>query len=236
VGRKKPLVIGAAAALVLMFPLFWTMGSLANPGLEQSARATPVVVAGSACSTDPFGDLFGREQSDCGKILETLTASGVPYTLRQAETLSLTVAGEAIAIDPAWISDGAARKQGIEAALAGYGFDFSVQFPKLPALLGIGAALIGFGLLSALTYGGVAAQLTEMFPAKIRYSSMSIPYHIGAGYLGGFLPLIASYINARTGDAYSGLWYTWAVVAFGLLVAIWGLKGGPPRDYQDDAT
>jgi hypothetical protein len=90
------------------------------------------------------------------------------------------------------------------------------------------------GGLSALTYGGVAAQLTEMFPAQIRYSSMSIPYHIGAGYLGGFLPLIASYINARTGDAYAGLWYTWAVVAFGLVVAIWGLKGGPPKDFEAD--
>jgi len=236
IGRKKPLVIGAAAALVLMFPLFWTMGSLANPGLERSARAKPVVVTGSHCSTDPFADLFGRKQSDCGNLLETLTADGVRYTVRNGDALSLTVGGEPIVIDPAWLSDGAARKQGIEAALTAHGFDFSVQYPSVAALLGIGATLLAFGLLSALTYGGVAAQLTEMFPAKIRYSSMSIPYHIGAGYLGGFLPLIASYINARTGDAYSGLWYTWAIVAFGLVVAIWGLQGGPPRDFQDDAA
>ena len=94
--------------------------------------------------------------------------------------------------------------------------------------------LMALGGLSALTYGSVAALLTEMFPPQIRYSSMSIPYHIGAGYLGGFLPLIASYINARTGDAYAGLWYTWAVVAFGLVVALWGLKGGPARDFCDD--
>ena len=72
-----------------------------------------------------------------------------------------------------------------------------------------------------------------MFPARIRYSSMSIPYHIGAGYLGGFLPLIASYIVAMTGNAYSGLWYTWGVVAFGLLVAWWGLPNGPPKDFED---
>ncbi|MCX7864276.1 MAG: MFS transporter, partial [Novosphingobium sp.] len=206
VGRKKPLVIGALATLVLMFPLFWTMGALANPGLEESARAKPVVVAGPECTTDPFADLFGRRQSDCGNILETLTANGVPYTLRHAETLSLTVGGEPIAIDPVWMTDGAARKQGIEAALSAHGFDFGIQHPAPGALLGIAAILLVFGLLSALTYGGVAAQLAEMFPPKIRYSSMSIPYHIGAGYLGGFLPLIASYINARTGDAYSGLW------------------------------
>lgn len=91
--------------------------------------------------------------------------------------------------------------------------------------------VMGFG---ALTYGPMAALLTEMFPARIRYSSMSIPYHFGTGYFGGFLPLIASYIVARTGDPYAGLWYTWAVVAMALVVVLWGLKGGPPRDYHDD--
>jgi MFS family permease len=97
-------------------------------------------------------------------------------------------------------------------------------------------ALLVLMCLSGMTYGPVAALLSEMFPPRIRYSSMSIPYHIGAGYLGGFLPLIASYINARTGDAYAGLWYTWGIVAFGLVVALWGLAGGKPRDFGDDAA
>jgi MFS family permease len=236
VGRKLPLVIGAVLALVLLFPAFRGLGALANPGLEASARVTPVVVSGSNCRTDPFADLFGRKTSACGRVLESLTSSGVPYTVAPAETLSVTAGGRPLALDPAWMADGPARKKGLEAALAGDGFDFSVQRPSLPALLGIGGLLLVLGVLSALTYGAVAAQLTELFPARIRYSSMSIPYHIGAGYLGGFLPLIASYINARTGDAYAGLWYTWAVVAFGLVVALWGLKGGPPRDYGDDAA
>ena len=233
VGRKIPLAIGAAAALVLLFPAFWGLGALANPGLEASARAAPVVVSGQNCTTDPFADLFRRKTSDCGRVLESLTSSGVSYTVTPAPELSVSVGGNPIALDPAWIADGPARKKGIEAQLAGQGFDFSVQRPPLPALLGIGGVLLVLGGLSALTYGGVAAQLTEMFPPRIRYSSMSIPYHIGAGYLGGFLPLIASYINARTGDAYAGLWYTWAVVAFGLIVALWGLKGGAPRDYGE---
>jgi len=236
VGRKKPMVIGAAAALLLMFPLFWGLGSIANPGLADSARASPVVVSGGACHTDPFADLFGRRQSDCGNLLETLSSAGVPYSVVEADALSLSVGSSPVTLDPAWYADAAARKKGLEAALASRGFDFSVQKPGMTALFGIGVLLLGFGLLSALTYGGVAAQLTEMFPARIRYSSMSIPYHIGAGYLGGFLPLIASYINARTGDAYSGLWYTWGVVAFGLLVAVWGLKGGPPSDFEDNAA
>ena len=236
VGRKRPIVIGAALTLLLLFPVFWSMGSLANPGLKASAVAAPVVVAGEGCSTDPFADLFGRKQSDCGKLLETLTASGVPYSVQAQPVLSLTVGGTPTAIDPAWLTDGKARKAGVEAALTARGFDFSVQKPGLGALIGIAVLLMTLGGLSALTYGSVAALLTEMFPPQIRYSSMSIPYHIGAGYLGGFLPLIASYINARTGDAYAGLWYTWAVVAFGLLVALWGLAGGPPRDYGDDAA
>lgn len=236
VGRKFPAVLGAALTLVLLFPLFWGMGALANPGLQRSAEAAPVVVVGQACSTDPFADLFGRKQSDCGKVLESLTASGVPYGVKAGSRLSLSAGGTPIAMDPAWLTDAKARKAGLEAALTARGFDFSVQKPGLPALLGIAAMLLALGALSAMTYGAVAALLTEMFPPQIRYSSMSIPYHIGAGYLGGFLPLIASYINARTGDAYAGLWYTWAVVAFGLVVSMWGLKGGPPRDYGEERS
>lgn len=241
VGRKLPLVLGAAATLVLLFPAFWGMGSLANPGLEQSSRVAPVVVSGQQCTTDPFAELSGTRLSNCGQILETLTASGVPYSVKSGEQLSLTVGGDAVPIPSEWLSNdpelkkeaGVARRAGLEAALTQRGFDFSVQKPSLPALFGIGALLLLLGGLSALTYGGVAAQLAEMFPPRIRYSSMSIPYHIGAGYLGGFLPLIASYINAITGDSYAGLWYTWGIVAFGLLVAMWGLQGGPPRDFEE---
>ena len=77
--------------------------------------------------------------------------------------------------------------------------------------------------LSGATYGPVAALLSEMFPARIRYSSMSIPYHFGTGYFGGFLPFIASYIVATTGDPHAGLWYTWGVVAMSLVVCFFWL-------------
>jgi MFS family permease len=86
-----------------------------------------------------------------------------------------------------------------------------------------------------MTFGSVAALLAEMFPAKIRYSSMSIPYHIGTGYFGGFLPLIATWIVAKTGNPYAELWYTWIVVLIALIVAAWGLPSGPPRDFPEDA-
>ncbi|MEW4447984.1 MFS transporter [Qipengyuania sp. JC766] len=232
VGRRKPIIIGALLTLFAIFPLFWAMGNLANPGLAQAAERSPVVVSGPQCVTDPFADLFDREQTDCGKILETLTASGVRYDVRDADDLALTVGGEPVALDAQWFEDGAARRDGLQARLSASGFDFTPQTPPFANLLGILALLLALAMLSALTYGSVAALLTEMFPAQIRYSSMSIPYHIGAGYLGGFLPLIAGFIVARTGDVYAGLWYTWIVVAFGLVVAWWGLPAGPPKDFE----
>ncbi|MGB3166001.1 MAG: MFS transporter, partial [Alteraurantiacibacter sp.] len=233
VGRKRPIIIGALATLALLFPIFWGMGSLANPGLSAASSANPVVVRGTNCSTDPFAELSGSTASECGMLLESLTASGVAYDVVESETVGVSVGGVPIAIGSDWMTDGAARRDGLQAALAERGFDFARQTPPLANILGVIALLLVLGMLSALTYGSVAALLTEMFPASIRYSSMSIPYHIGAGYLGGFLPLISSYIVARSGDVYAGLWYTWAVVAFGVLVAWWGLKGGPPEDFRD---
>tara|TARA_R110000824_G_scaffold13280_8_gene57932 strand:- start:3406 stop:5043 length:1638 start_codon:yes stop_codon:yes gene_type:complete len=227
VGRKKPIIVGALLSLLLLFPAFWGLGHFANPGLTEAAEANPVRVEGNGCSTDPFAELFSREQSDCGKILETLTSTGVSYTLTDASELSLKAGNNVIVIDPAWLEDGNARRSGVRESLAAYGYDFSKQQPDMMSILGIVAILLVLGGLSALTYGSVAALLSEMFPAKIRYSSMSIPYHIGAGYLGGFLPLIAGYIVARSGDVYAGLWYTWVVVAFGVLVAWWGIPNDP---------
>jgi MFS family permease len=232
VGRKKPIIIGAIATLVFLFPIFWGLGALSNPGLAASARATPLAVEGTACDHDPFA---AKQATPCGRLLSDLTSLGVPYDLRadpQARAPVLVAGGERLTIDPA-LGD-AARKQAVQAWLEARGYDFTRQRPPTGNLIGIVALLCALGMLSALTYGSVAALLAEMFPARIRYSSMSIPYHIGAGYLGGFLPLIAGYIVAKTGDAYAGLWYCWVVMAFGLLVAWWGIPGGPPRDFADD--
>ena len=119
---------------------------------------------------------------------------------------------------------------GIDAALTAQGYDFGVVRPDWPRALMLFAALLLLWTLSGATYGPVAALLSEYFPARIRYSSLSIPYHIGTGYFGGFLPLVSQYIVARTGDPYAGLWYTIAVVALALvtcLVALPETKGRP---------
>jgi MFS family permease len=234
VGRKKPIIIGALATLALLFPIFWGMGALANPGLAAAAERNPVVVTGQQCVTDPFAELLDREPSDCGKVLGSLIASGVAYSVVEGDALSVTVGGKPVVMGDNWLSDGAARTAGLQDQLGAAEFDFTRQVPPFINIVGIIALLLSVGMLSALTYGSVAALLSEMFPPKIRYSSMSIPYHIGAGYLGGFLPLIAGIIVASTGNIYSGLWYTWAVVAFGVVVAWWGIPDGPPKDFADD--
>lgn len=235
IGRKPPIVWGNLLALLLLFPCFWAIGAAANPALAQTAKAAPVVVTGAGCTYDPFADLTGNRQTPCGHLLENLTALGVPYTVTPGEHLRVSIGTISHAVEgPRWSTSAAAQAQ-LQQWLSAGGYRFTDVRPGAGSLLVIFLALLVLGALSGATYGPVAALLSEMFPARIRYSSMSIPYHIGAGYLGGFLPLISSYIVARTGNPYSGLWYTWGVVLVALIVSIWGLKGGPPRDFEETA-
>lgn len=230
VGRKKPILIGNVLTLILLFPAFWGIGALANPGLNQAAATAPVTVSGPQCTYDPFAD---EQATECGRLLQDLTTSGVAYSLEESPVLQLRARDEALSLDGYAWGDAKARQAQLQESLARVGYDFSAQFPPILNLVGIIAILLVLGGLSALTYGSVAALLTEMFPPKIRYSSMSIPYHLGAGYFGGFLPLIAAYIIAKTGDAYSGLWYTWVMTLIAMAVAWWGLPDGPPKDFED---
>jgi MFS family permease len=232
IGRKPPIVVGYALTLALLFPLFWAVGDAANPGLAEAARRAPVVVAGPDCVYHPFDS---EQPTQCGKLLSDLTGVGISYTLIHTTGLSLTVGGEVVPLTAYPWHDKAARAKLLQGWLGARSYPLAKVHPSLGASLKMVAALLAMMALSGATYGPVAALLSEMFPARIRYSSMSIPYHIGTGYFGGFLPLIASYIVARTGNPYSGLWYTWAVVAVALLVALWGLKSGRPRDFEDAA-
>lgn len=236
IGRKKPIVWGDILTLLLLFPLFWGLGHYANPGIAEAAARAPVVISGRDCVYDPFAS---EQRTDCGKLLADLTTLGVSYDLKpsQSGALQLAIGGQvrSLGTQATPLGDKAQRIASLKGWLGEAGYDFSRQSPPAGRLVMIGLLLCALGALSALTYASVAALLTEMFPPRIRYSSMSIPYHVGAGYLGGFLPLIASYIVAKTGNAYSGLWYTWAVVLVALLVGLWGIKGGPPREFEDDA-
>jgi MFS family permease len=212
VGRKKPIVIGYALTLLLLFPIFWAIGGAANPDLAAASRRAPVVVSGPNCAYDPFA---ASQAEACGKLLDYFSKKGVAYTTAQASSVDVTIGGQMIAdTSPA----------ALDAALRTAGYDLAKVVPPLRNIVVIVLAILALMALAGATYGPVAALLCEMFPSRIRYSSMSIPYHLGTGYFGGFLPLISQYIVARTGDPYSGLWYTMAVVALALVVTLFGLK------------
>ncbi|WP_434405395.1 MFS transporter [Sphingobium sp. DN12] len=218
VGRKKPIVIGYALVLLLVMPLYQFMGATANPALTQAAARAPVVVSGPDCRFDPFAKI---QPTACGKLLDHFSKRGIPYDKRSGAAPAVSIGGVAV-VD--------LSSDGIDAALTAHGYDFGVVRPDWPRALMLFAALLLLWTLSGATYGPVAALLSEYFPARIRYSSLSIPYHIGTGYFGGFLPLVSQYIVARTGDPYAGLWYTIVVVALALvtcLVALPETKGRP---------
>ena len=217
IGRKKPIVWGYALTLLLLFPMFWVIGSQANPQLAAAAERAPVVVSGPECAYDPFAS---KQKDECGRVLEFFAKKGVAYTKAEASAIDVTVGGTTVReTSPA----------ALDAALEAAGYDLKPIVPPVQSIAIIMAAILVLMALSGATYGPVAALLSEMFPPRIRYSSMSIPYHIGTGYFGGFLPFISQSIVVKTGDPYSGLWYTMAVVAMALVVTIWGLKEAVAR-------
>jgi MFS family permease len=188
IGRKKILLLGYGLSLVLIFPLFHMMADGANPALARATAASPVrLELPASCEFS----VFAKPTTDCAKALNFLSKRGVSYDKAETGTVALNV--------------GQARVAGFDekayiAALAAAGYPDKAD-PAEKQRWKIILAIAIMVALSAMTYGQVAAILVEMFPARIRYTSMSVPYHIGSGYFGGFLPLISQYIVVRTGDA-----------------------------------
>jgi MFS family permease len=215
-GNPKRLIVallGVAAGLTVIWytAMFRGLSFLTGP-MRVDETAAEVIVGICALVGMGFFVLFGSLSDRIGRK--------APIVWGYALTLLL--------LFPCFWAIGWA----MEPSLAISGPDVKIT-PGGTQIIVIMAALLTLSALSGATYGPVAALLAEMFPPKIRYSSVSIPYHIGTGYFGGFLPLIATWIVARTGNAYSELWYTWIVVLVALIVSAWGLKGGPPRDFEE---
>jgi MFS family permease len=212
IGRKTVLLAGYALSLLLVFPIFHLIADGANPALAEATRTSPVSIELPACDYS----VFVKPVSECGKALDFISKRGIDHSKRPAERLALVVGGERVE---------GFNKDAYTAALVAAGYP-DVADPARIVHWKIILGVVLIVILSGITYGPLAAILVEMFPARIRYTSLSIPYHIGSGYFGGFLPLISQYIVVRTGDAYAGLWYTIAVVALAFVVsAIW-LKDG----------
>jgi len=217
IGRKTPIVTGYVLTIILMFPLFHWMASAANPELASAMERSPVTVQGTNCDFDPFA---ARQATPCGRALDALTRRGIAYTLVPApgwggDTYQVRVGNTIVHVE---------QPEAMEQVLAGAGYRLEKSTPPFWRAVQVVLAIIVIGFLSGMTYGPVAALLVEMFPARVRYTSLSVPYHIGTGYFGGFLPFISQYIVARTGDPFAGLWYTVAVVAMALVVTLFGLK------------
>ncbi len=207
IGRKKLLLTGYALAMILVFPIFKMMADGANPALARATASSPVALELPPCDYSVFAP---KQTTECAKALAFLTKRGISYSKTPADSVALKVGDVRISgfDDKAYV-----------AALQAAGYPDKAD-PAQKQHWKIILAIALMVALSAMTYGQVAAILVEMFPAKIRYTSMSIPYHIGTGYFGGFLPFISQYIVVSTGNAYSGLWYTVGVLVVAFLVAL----------------
>jgi MFS family permease len=218
-GRKQVLVAGFVLTLIFLFPIFHLMARGANPALSEALATAPVTVELPPCDYN----IFLKQEAECGKALEWLTKRGVSYRKADAPVLAMNVAGTRLEG-----FDKAAWNNALNAA----GWPEKADPDRIVAWQLL-LALMAVGLLSGWTYAPIAALLVEMFPARVRYTSMSVPYHIGTGYFGGFLPVVSQYIIVSTGDVFAGLWYTIAVVTVGLVVMLLFLKDTRHIDIND---
>ena len=233
IGRKPIIMTGCLLAMLTYFPLFQALTRYANPALYAAQAAAPVTVVADPAECSFQFDPIGKNKFDstsCDIAKSYLAKAGVSYkredapagTLAQIRSGSTTLT----APDPKAVS-GAERKAAItafqakaKAALTAVGYPEKAN----PATINKPVVVLILWVLVVyvtMVYGPIAALLVELFPARIRYSAMSLPYHIGNGWFGGFLPTTAFAMVAATGDIYYGLWYpivvAGATVVIGLL-------------------
>ena len=234
IGRKPIILAGCALAALTYFPAFHLLTAAANPAMAKAQESAAVIVTANpgACSFqfDPVGkNKF--EGSGCDIAKAALAKAGVSYTNVARGTVTILPAevriGDRVltAPEPWRIAEteraGAAeafRKELAEAtAAAGYPAKADPAAINKPLVVAILFYLV---LLVTMVYGPIAALLVELFPSRIRYSAMSLPYHIGNGWFGGFLPTTAFAMVAATGNIYYGLWYPVVVAVITLVVGL----------------
>ncbi|WP_313587211.1 MFS transporter [Aquidulcibacter sp.] len=235
IGRKPIILVGCALAALTYFPTFHALTKAANPALAQAQASAPitVVVNDADCSVqfDPVGrNKFDAKSCDIAKSF--LAKSGVSYSKVDAPAgavASIKIGTETlVAPDPTLVT-GADKKAAITAyqdsvkaalAKAGYPSKADPAAMNKPMVIAI---LVYLVLLVTAVYGPIAALLVEIFPSQIRYTSMSLPYHIGNGWFGGFLPTTAFAMVAATGDIYYGLWYPVLIAGLTAVVGLFFL-------------
>jgi len=233
IGRKPIILAGCLLAALTFFPLFKALTFAANPALAAAAEAAPITVAASPSDCSFQFDPVGRAEfnSSCDIAKGWLTRQGLPYvneTAPEGSVAEIRINGAALAaLDGHAVPRGelAARRLAWEkeaasfTAAAGYPASSDSATVNKPLVIAILFVLMAY---AGMVYGPIAAMLVEMFPARIRYTSMSLPYHLGNGWFGGFLPTTAFAMVAATGNIYYGLWYPVVVAAATVVIgAIW---------------
>jgi len=215
VGRKPVLMLGLLLATALYFPIFKSLAHYANPAIDLASRQAPItVMADPATCTFQF-DPVGKAKFDspCDKVKTFLVKQGLPYSSVAAPAGS----GVQVSVGDVKLDgfDEAALRGAI--TLAGYPQQADMQQINKPMIVALIVALI---IISAMCYGPLAALMVELFPTRIRYTSMSLPYHIGNGWFGGFLPTVSFALVVYTGDIFYGLWYPVLITGVSLVVGM----------------
>ena len=229
IGRKPIIMAGCLIAALTYFPIFKGLTHYGNPAMEAAVATSPVVVVADPSTCNFQFDPVGKKvfSSSCDIAKAALAKSGVSYsnqdapagTVAQIKVGSTVVNGfEGGGLDPAAFKT---QQEAFAATLksdltaAGYPEKADPAAINKPMLLVLLTILV---IYVTMVYGPIAAWLVELFPTQIRYTSMSLPYHIGNGWFGGFLPTIAFAMVVASGNIYQGLWYPIAVAAMTLVI------------------
>lgn len=245
IGRKPIILTGCAIAALSYFPLFEALTQAANPALAAAQASAPVTVTANKASCSFQFDPVGKNKFDtsgCDVAKAYLAKGGVSYTNVDAPAgtpAAVQLGGQTLAAPDVASLKGPARAAAVKAyqgqlkaglAKAGYpdkADPARIDKPRVIMLLTL------LALLVTMVYGPIAALLVELFPSRIRYTSMSLPYHIGNGWFGGFLPTTAFAMVAATGNVYYGLWYPVVVAAATVVIGLFFLPETFKRPLED---
>jgi MFS family permease len=239
IGRLKIILAGCLMAALTYFPLFAALAHHANPDLEAFSDRNPVTVAAdsSTCELHVFVTGFTKF-SNCDRAQDLVTKLGISF-----KTENVPNSGDKVSlkIGSTTVDDFDAAKWNAAFLDAGYpnltrDRDGKIV-PKAADPTKINwlmteLILVVMVIYAAMVYGPVAAFLVELFPTRIRYTSLSLPYHIGAGFFGGMLPLLATAIVATTGNIYNGLWYPIVVASMTAIIGALLLRDTKDIDIQ----
>ena len=242
IGRKPIILAGCLLAALTYFPLFKALTTAGNPALAQALRSAPVTLHAdpSECSFQFNPTNTAKFTSSCDVAKQALANASVNYQeVATMEAAYIQVGERRIDAFDARVLSGAALAQresgfkaGLAAALDSAGYPTKADPGRInrPLVIAILWVLV---IYVTMVYGPIAAMLVEMFPTRIRYSAMSLPYHIGNGWFGGLLPTTAFAIVAQTGNIYSGLWYPVIVASATVLLGGLLVKETRGRPLQD---